>query len=53
MTRSPASEGELQRRAGRGLPVAGASVALAVVFYLGVLPGELLTIAADSVSSIR
>jgi hypothetical protein len=37
MTRSPASEGELQRRAGRGLPVAGASVALAVVFVAGFL----------------
>ena len=27
-------------------------IALAVVFYLGVLPGQLITLAADSVSSI-
>ena len=32
--------------------LAGMLIALAVTFYLGVLPGQLITLAADSVSSI-
>jgi NADH-quinone oxidoreductase subunit N len=34
------------------MALAGMLIALAVVFYLGVLPGRLLSIAADSVASI-
>jgi NADH-quinone oxidoreductase subunit N len=34
------------------LAVTGMVIAVAVVFYLGILPGRLLTIAADSVKSI-
>ncbi len=36
-----------------GLATAALLLAVVVVFYLGVLPGELLALAADSVSSIR
>jgi NADH-quinone oxidoreductase subunit N len=35
-----------------GIALAGLLIAVVVVFYLGVLPGELMSIAADSVSSI-
>jgi NADH-quinone oxidoreductase subunit N len=34
------------------MALAGILIALVVVFYLGVLPGRLLSIAADSVASI-
>jgi NADH-quinone oxidoreductase subunit N len=40
------------RPAAPAVAVAGMVIALAVVFYLGVLPGRLLTLAADSVKSI-
>ena len=35
-----------------GIALTGLLIALVVVFYLGILPGELMSIAADSVSSI-
>jgi hypothetical protein len=35
-----------------GLAMAGLLFAMIVVFYLGIVPGHLLSIAADSVSSI-
>jgi hypothetical protein len=34
------------------LALAGMLIALALVFYLGVLPGRLIAIATDSVASI-
>jgi NADH-quinone oxidoreductase subunit N len=40
------------RPAAPALAVTGMVIALAAVFYLGVLPGRLLTLAADSVRSI-
>ena len=34
------------------MALAGMLIALVVVFYLGIMPGQLITLAADSVSSI-
>jgi NADH-quinone oxidoreductase subunit N len=41
------------RPAFSALATVGLIVAVAAVFYLGILPGDLLAVAADSVSSIR
>jgi NADH-quinone oxidoreductase subunit N len=41
-----------ERPATPGIAMAGMVIALVVVFYLGILPGELLAVAADSVTAI-
>jgi hypothetical protein len=41
-----------RRPAAPAVATAGMLIALVAVFYLGVLPGRLLSIAADSVASI-